>query len=51
MDLKGTRSGLLVRARKLDRRQRIKPEITITFDNPLALVEVLTTEQSGWCKG
>ena len=35
----------VVRARKLDRRQRIKPEITIVFDNPLALVEVLTAER------
>ena len=35
----------VVRARKLDRRERIKPEITITFDNPLALLEVLTVER------
>ena len=34
-----------VRARKLDRRERIKPEITITFDNPLAMLEVLTAER------
>ncbi len=33
------------RARKLDRRESVKPEITITFDNPLAMVEVLTAER------
>ena len=35
----------LARARKLDRREPIKPEITITFDNPLAMLEVLTAER------
>ena len=35
----------LERARKLDRREAIKPEITITFDDPLAMVEVLTAER------
>ena len=35
----------LERARKLDRREAIKPEITITFENPLAMVEVLTAER------
>lgn len=35
----------VVRARKLDRRELIKPEITITFDNPLAMLEVLTAER------
>lgn len=35
----------VARARKLDRRERIKPEITITFDNPLAMLEVLTAER------
>ena len=35
----------LVRARKLDCRELIKPEITITFENPLAMVEVLTAER------
>lgn len=33
------------RARRLDRRERIKAEITITFDNPLAMLEVLTAER------
>ena len=35
----------LERARKLDRRESIKPEITITFEDPLAMVEVLTAER------
>lgn len=35
----------LVRAGKLDRHEPIKPEITITFENPLAMVEVLTAER------
>jgi len=35
----------LARARKLDRRERIKPEIRITFEDPLAMVEVLTAER------
>ncbi len=33
------------RARKLDRREPVRPEITITFDNPLAMAEVLTAER------
>jgi predicted transcriptional regulator len=33
------------RARKLDRREAVRAEITITFDNPLAMVEVLTAER------
>lgn len=36
----------LARARKLDRRERIiRPEIRITFEDPLAMVEVLTAER------
>jgi predicted transcriptional regulator len=35
----------VARARKLDRREPIKPEIIITFDNPLAMLEVLTAER------
>jgi hypothetical protein len=34
----------LVRAHKLDR-QDIKPELAITFDNPLAMAEVLTAQR------
>jgi predicted transcriptional regulator len=35
----------LARARKLDRKERIKPEVSITFDNPLAMAEVLTVQR------
>ncbi len=35
----------VARARRLDRREAVRPEITITFDNPLAMVEVLTAER------
>ena len=35
----------LARARKLDRREAIQPEIAITFENPLAMVEVLTAQR------
>jgi predicted transcriptional regulator len=35
----------VARARKLDRRERVQPEITITFDNPLAMLEVLTAQR------
>jgi predicted transcriptional regulator len=43
--LEGYAKRALARARKLDRREHIKPEITITFDNPLAMLEVLTAER------
>jgi predicted transcriptional regulator len=35
----------LARARKLDRKVPIRAEMTITFDDPLAMVEVLTAER------
>ncbi|MFZ0311125.1 MAG: hypothetical protein WAL85_00340 [Candidatus Korobacteraceae bacterium] len=35
----------VARARKLDRREAVRAEITITFENPLAMVEVLTAER------
>jgi predicted transcriptional regulator len=35
----------LARARKLDRREPIKPKIAITFENPLTMAEVLTAER------
>jgi len=35
----------LTRAQKLDRREKVKPEVTITFDDPLAMLEVLTAER------
>lgn len=35
----------LARARKLDRKVPIRAEMTITFEDPLAMVEVLTVER------
>ena len=35
----------LSRARKLDRHERIKPEIRITFEDPLAMLQILTAER------
>ena len=43
--LEGYSKRTVARARKLDRRVPIKPEITINFDNPLAMLEVLTAER------
>jgi len=33
---------------QLDRREAIKPEITITFEDPLAMVESSRRSVSGW---
>ena len=33
----------LNRAKKLDRGETIKPEITITFEDPLAMIEILNS--------
>jgi predicted transcriptional regulator len=35
----------LERARRLERGEALQPEITIVFDDPLAMVEVLTAER------
>jgi len=35
----------LQRARKLDRKVPIKAELTVTFEDPLAMIEVLTAER------
>jgi predicted transcriptional regulator len=35
----------LARARKLDRKERIKAVVSITFDNPLAMAEILTVQR------
>jgi len=35
----------LQRARKLDRKIPIKAELTVTFEDPLAMIEVLTAER------
>jgi predicted transcriptional regulator len=41
---------VLERARKLDRKERIEPEKTITFESPLDFLEVVTEERVRLCK-
>jgi len=43
--LEGYAKRALARARKLDRKERIKPEVSITFDSPLAMAEILTVQR------
>jgi predicted transcriptional regulator len=35
----------LARARKLDRKERLKPEVSITFEDPIAMAEILTVQR------
>jgi predicted transcriptional regulator len=35
----------LARARKLDRKERMKPEVSITFEDPIAMAEILTVQR------
>ncbi|MGC2210659.1 MAG: HTH domain-containing protein [Candidatus Korobacteraceae bacterium] len=35
----------LLRARKLDRKERLKPEVSITFEDPIAMAEILTVQR------
>jgi len=35
----------LARARKLDRKERLKPEVSITFDDPISMAEILTVQR------
>jgi predicted transcriptional regulator len=35
----------LARARKLDQKERIKPEVSITFEDPIAMAEILTVQR------
>ena len=46
----GYKKRALARAAKLARLERVRPEITITFDNPLELLEVLTAERIRLCE-
>lgn len=46
----GYRKRALARAAKLARREHIRPEMTITFDNPLQMLEVLTAERIRLCE-
>lgn len=43
--LEGYAKRALARARKLDRKERIKPEVSITFDSPLTMAEILTVQR------
>ncbi len=46
----GYKKRALARAAKLARRERVRPEMTITFDNPLEMLEVLTAERIRLCE-
>jgi predicted transcriptional regulator len=46
----GYKKRALARAAKLARREPVRPEVTITFDNPLAMLEVLTAERIRLCE-
>ena len=46
----GYKKRALTRAAKLARREPIRPEMTITFDNPLTMLEVLTAERIRLCE-
>jgi predicted transcriptional regulator len=46
----GYKKRALARAEKLARREKIEPEVTITFDTPLAMLEVLTAERIRLCE-
>jgi predicted transcriptional regulator len=46
----GYKKRALARAAKLARREAIRPEMTITFDNPLTMLEVLTAERIRLCE-
>jgi predicted transcriptional regulator len=38
------------RAKKLSERKKIEPEMSITFENPLAMAEILTPERIRLCQ-
>ena len=46
----GYKKRALTRAAKLGRRELVRPEIVITFDNPLDMLEVLTAERIRLCE-
>lgn len=46
----GYKKRALARAAKLARREPIRPAVTITFDNPLDMLEVLTAERIRLCE-
>jgi len=46
----GYKKRAIARATKLARREPVRAEITITFDNPLDMLEVLTAERIRLCE-
>jgi predicted transcriptional regulator len=46
----GYKKRALARAKKLARREKIEPEVTITFETPLAMLEVLTAQRIRLCE-
>jgi predicted transcriptional regulator len=40
----------LARAKKLTRREKIEPELSITFESPLDMMEMLTVERMRLCQ-
>jgi len=46
----GYKKRALARAAKLARREPVRPEVTITFDNPLDMLEVLSAERIRLCE-
>jgi predicted transcriptional regulator len=46
----GYKKRALARARKLDAGEKVEASLTITFENPLAMLEVLTAERIRLCE-
>jgi predicted transcriptional regulator len=46
----GYKKRALARSKKLGRRERLEPEATITFETPLAMLEILTAERIRLCE-
>lgn len=43
--LEGYTTRALARARKVDRKEPLAPEVSITFDDPIAMAEILTVQR------
>ncbi len=41
----GYKVRALARAKKIDRKERIEPEISITFEDPIAMARILTVQR------
>lgn len=46
----GYKKRAQARAAKLARQEQVRPELTITFDNPLTMLEVLSAERIRLCE-